>query len=170
MDGWYYITICAKDKENVFGEYNPNSVGVDGCRPSNKIIINEFGSIVDDELNKSGKIRNEIYLDEYVIMPNHIHAIIIIKNNIENHSVKGGQPAAPTIFNGKRSLSSFVAGLKSTVTKRINVLRGTPQKPVWQRSFYDHVICNEKSLHEIRQYIHNNPINWALDENNIKNQ
>ena len=191
MDGWYYVTICARDKENIFGKHNPNIVGADGSRPSNKlseneipengistnnkIILNEYGLIVGDELHKSEIIRNEIHLDEYVIMPNHIHAIVIIQNNhndhfnYSNYSVEGRLPSAPTIsatYNYKKSLSTFVAAFKAAATKRINMLRGTPQQPVWQRSFHDHVIRNEKSLNNIREYIINNPANWETDEEN----
>jgi putative transposase len=76
-------------------------------------------------------------------------------------------PASYSIGHYKKSLSSFVAGFKSTVTRRVNLLRGTPQQTVWQRSFYDHIIRNEKSLAEIRKYIADNPLNWEMDENNI---
>ncbi|MCP4651963.1 MAG: transposase [Candidatus Omnitrophica bacterium] len=93
-------------------------------------------------------------------MPNHIHGIVIIKNNI----IKGRQPSAPTDkINQKQSLSLFVAGFKSVVTKRINTLRNAPGNPVWQRSFYDRIIRNDRPLNAIREYIANNPQNWEND-------
>ncbi|MFH1855730.1 MAG: transposase [Candidatus Omnitrophota bacterium] len=126
--------------------------------------LNNIGLIVEDELKNTEYIRNEIKLDNYVIMPNHIHAIIIIQRILT-----GGWPAAPTDkINRKQTLSSFVAGFKSAATKRINALRGTPKQPVWQRSFYDHVIRNDESLNEIREYIVNNPAKWDEDEYNIR--
>lgn len=64
-----------------------------------------------------------------------------------------------------KSLSSFVAGFKSSVTKQINQLRNTPHYPVWQRNYYEHIIRNDDELNRIRQYIINNPLNWQLDEN-----
>ncbi|MCP4653424.1 MAG: transposase [Candidatus Omnitrophica bacterium] len=152
-------------KENIFGEIKNNgiSVGADGCRPSIDVKLNEFGLIVNDELKNSEIIRNEIKLNDHVIMPNHIHGIVIIQNNI----IKGRQPSAPTDkINQKQSLSLFVAGFKSSVTKRINTLRNTPGNPVWQRSFYDHIIRNKTSLNKIREYITNNPINWQFDVEN----
>ena len=76
-NGWYFVTICTKNKENIFGEI----VGADDCRPSNKIKLNRYGFIVEDELKKTEIIRDEIILDEYVIMPNHIHAIVILNRN-----------------------------------------------------------------------------------------
>ncbi|MFH1771576.1 MAG: transposase [Candidatus Omnitrophota bacterium] len=167
LNGYYFITICSKDRQNVFGEIinDKKSVGANGCWPDNnvKIKLNPFGLIVDEELKNTGNIRNEIKLDRYIIMPNHLHCIIIIQRNLT-----GGRPSAPTYnINQKHTLSSFVSGFKSIVTKRINILRNTPRKPVWQRYFYDHIIRNDKSLGQIRQYIINNPSTWAEDKENL---
>jgi REP element-mobilizing transposase RayT len=68
-----------------------------------------------------------------------------------------------------KSISSFVAGFKSAVTKQINQIRNTPGTPVWQRNYYEHIIRNEKELEKIREYIQNNPLKWGLDENNPVN-
>lgn len=163
-NGYYFVTICSKNRENIFGKYQC-PVGADGRRPDIKIKLNEFGLIVEEELKNSEIIRTEIKLDNYVIMPNHIHAIIIIQRNLT-----GGQPAAPTDnINQKQTLSSFVAGFKSIVTKRINVLPNTPGTPVWKRSFYDHIIRTDRSLQAIREYIANNPENWENDIDNLIN-
>ncbi len=152
----YFITICAHDRENTFSKI---SVGAAG-RPAS-IILNNFGKIVDEELNKSAVIRKEIIIDQYVIMPNHLHCIVIIANDNP-----GGQPAAPT----NKTLSSFVNGFKSSVTTRINTLRNTPGQSVWQRSYHDHIIRNEESLNKIRTYIRNNPLTWEEDEDNLSQQ
>ena len=159
-NGFYYITICTKNRENIFGNI---PVGAAGWPPDNVpgIQLNDFGKIVEEELKKSEIIRDEIIIDQYVIMPNHIHCIICITGG--NNA--GGQPAAPT----KGLLSSFVNGFKSAVTSRINTLRNMPGEPVWQRSFYDHVIRNERSLNAIREYILINPVNWELDTENLLN-
>jgi len=158
--GYYFITICTNNRQNMFG-YIP--VGADGCRPEKTINIqlNSFGKIVDEELQKSQAIRKEIIVDQYVIMPNHVHCIIIINQN--NRTIVGRQPSAPTSVSRKQSLSSFVQGFKSAVTTRINTLRNTPGEPLWQRSFYDHIIRNKRSLHAIREYIVKNPVNWKQD-------
>jgi REP element-mobilizing transposase RayT len=159
-NGFYFITICTKNRENIFGDI---SVGAAGWPPAytTGIQLNDFGKIVYEELKKSQIIRDEIILDQYVIMPNHVHCIIgiVADNNV------GGQPAAPT----KGSLPSFVNGFKSAVTTRINILRNMPGEPVWQRSYYDHIIRNERSLNAIRQYILDNPINWEQDIDNLIN-
>jgi REP element-mobilizing transposase RayT len=125
LSGYYFVTICAKNRENIFGAH----VGANGCWPDDgiKIKLNEFGLVVDEELKNT--------------------------NNI----------------NRKQTLSSFVSGFKSVATKRINILRNTPERPVWQRSFYDHIIRNERSLNAIREYISNNPVNWEMDIDNLLN-
>jgi REP element-mobilizing transposase RayT len=65
-----------------------------------------------------------------------------------------------------RSLASFVVGLKSAATKRINVLRRAPGLAVWQRNYYEHIIRDEDDLRRIRQYIADNPLAWSMDEEN----
>lgn len=124
--------------------------------------------------SKSFVIRKELECDEFVIMPNHIHAIVIIKNE---NNIKSGNYDNIVETHGRaslrrrkmvrlpKSLSSFVAGFKSSVTKRINEFRNTPKQPVWQSRFYDHIIRNESELNKIREYIINNPLNWERDEN-----
>ena len=158
--GFYFITIFTKNRENSFGDIR---VGAAGWPPDDAthIQLNDFGRIVEEELKKSQIIRDEIIIDQYVIMPNHIHCIIGIA--VGNNA--GGQPAAPT----RGTLSSFVNGFKSAVTARINTLRNMPGEPVWQRSFYDHVIRNERSLNAIREYILANPVNWERDIDNLLN-
>jgi len=64
------------------------------------------------------------------------------------------------------SLSTIVGSFKSAVTRKINKIRLSPAKPVWQRNYYEHVIRKDESLDQIREYIVNNPINWATDPNN----
>lgn len=167
-DGFYFITICSKNRENIFGDV---IVGADGCRPA-QVALNDFGRIVAEELQKSPRIRKEIVLDQYVVMPNHVHCIVVIEQNhrgLTGREIAGRQPSAPTGVHLKRSLSSFVQGFKSAVTTRINTLRHTPGEPVWQRSFHDHIIRNERSLNAIREYIANNPINWERDIDNLIN-
>ena len=76
-NGYYFITICSQNRENIFGEI---VVGADGCRPDNNIQIklNKFGLIVDEKLKNTENIRNEIKLDQCIIMPNHLHCIITL--------------------------------------------------------------------------------------------
>lgn len=105
-----------------------------------------------------------------------MHAIVILnESNVGTHgraSEEGETMRAdirPPLRRKPRSLSSLMAGFKSIVTKRINILRGTPGEAVWQRGFHDHVIRNDVDLHRIRTYIANNPLQWAIDEENPDN-
>lgn len=148
--GAYFITICAHNHECLFGKViseNGNST----------VCLSDYGKIVNDEWLKSGEIRGEITLDEYVLMPNHFHGIIFLG--------KGDQPVAPTMFGPRPgSVGALIAGFKSSVTTKINTLRNTPGVPVWQRNYYERVIRNEIELNSIREYIKYNPLNWETDE------
>ena len=148
--GAYFITICAHDHECLFGKV----IGENGKL---SVCLSDYGKIVNDEWLKSGEIRKEIILDDYVLMPNHFHGIIFLR--------KGDQPVAPTM-SGPRpgSIGSTIAGFKSAVTTKINTLRNTPGVPIWQRNYYERVIRNETELNSIREYIKYNPLNWETDE------
>ena len=151
---WYYLTICTHDKKNLFGEIK-----------NGKMIMNDFGKIVNEEWLKTKALRKNVDLDEYVIMPNHFHGILII----ERRDTAG---CVPTKMNENRkfgemqggSLSAIVRSFKSAVTKRINELRNIPRKEVWQKGFYEHIIRNERDLYNIRKYVELNPLKWEIDE------
>jgi REP element-mobilizing transposase RayT len=164
QNGAYFVTICTKNRETLFA----GIVGANGVRPNGnrlEMMRNEFGEIVADEWLKSAAIRLEITIDEFVVMPNHFHGIVLING-------KGDQPVAPTEERSgpkPKSIGAFIAGFKSSVTKRINVIRQTPFVPVWQRNYYEHIIRNENDMKKIREYIQNNPCNWSDDEDNPAN-
>lgn len=162
--GAYFVTICARNWECLFGEV-----------VQERMVLNEYGGIVHREWARSAEIRNEIELDEFVVMPNHLHGIVFIVRdgtNVKFGSVgaTGRSPLQPrnTEPCGPRSksLGSFIAGFKSAATRRINTWRGAPGVPVWQRNYYDHIIRNDDELHRIREYIMKNPHRWAMDAEN----
>jgi len=103
----------------------------------------------------------EIILDQFIVMPNHIHGIVIIN---KNDNKLGANSHSPLQRMKPKSISSFIAGYKSVVTKRINQIRNTHRQPVWQRNYYEHIIRDEKDLNRIREYIVNNPVKWEEDE------
>lgn len=131
--------------------------------------LNRYGEIVNSEWLKTINMRRNLMLDAYIIMPNHIHGIIFIS---DFDSRRGTLQRAPTFERfGKpvsNSIPTIIRLFKSSVTKQINALRGTPEMPVWQRNYYEHVIRNEDDLSEIREYILNNPLKWDLDSENPK--
>ena len=101
-----------------------------------------------------------VVLDEYVIMPNHIHGIIIINAT--------GSPVGPTHAApgpGRQSIGAIVGAFKSAATKCINQCRDSPGVTLWQRNYYERVIRDDRELDAIRQYIADNPARWSEDEN-----
>ena len=152
-NGYYYITICTKNREWLLG----NIVG-------GKMQLSVIGEIVLQGWNDSFVMRAELFCDQFVIMPNHIHGIVIIEKPVHHVETHGRASLHP--YRTPKSVSSFVAGFKSAVTKRVNEIRQTPGVPLWQSLFYDHIIRDEKSLQGIREYIVDNPMNWQTDEMN----
>jgi putative transposase len=149
--GEYFVTICTYNHECTLGEI------ING-----EMRLNEIGKIVEEEWLRTAIIRPDIQLDLYVIMPNHIHGIIVL------NECRGTLQRAPTVERfGKptsNSIPTIVRLFKSATTKRINEIRGTPRMPFWQRNYYDHVIRNDKELNNIRDYILNNVLQWAVEK------
>ncbi|MBU0507410.1 transposase [bacterium] len=151
--GVYFVTLCTHDRKAMFGEIR------DGMMHANTV-----GEIIVEEWFRSKEIRVEIELDEFVLMPNHIHGLVVIIA-VGAH---GDAPASdlPLLHRSPQSLASFIAGFKRASAKRINILHGTPGNPVWQRNYFERVICNEDGLNKAREYIINNPLRWELDREN----
>jgi len=150
--GYYFVTICTYKKKEYFGEI------VNG-----KMNLSEIGKVTENELLKTEQIRQNVKMDEYVIMPNHVHAIIVIFNHVsvETHC---NASLHNTFGPQSNNLASIIRGYKSSIkryTNKNNILFN------WQPRFYDHIIRTEKSYLEIKQYIRNNPRNWSEDEENI---
>ena len=152
QSGAYFVTIVTYQRECAFGRIM-----------AGQMRVNEIGAVVREEWLRSAEIRGEIALGEYVIMPNHVHGIVIIRD-------VGAHGHAPlpvrTRQRPARSLGSFVAGYKAAATRRINAIRGTPGHRVWQRNYYERVIRGDAELNRIRQYIIDNPIHWEQDPEN----
>jgi len=154
--GMYFVTICARNKEWLFGEIQ------DG-----KMELNEWGRIVEKCWYEIPKHFEHVSLNEFVIMPNHVHGIISIHSS-RNHV--GARHAVPLPKNRKfagaipGSLSTIIGSFKSAATKRINESLLLDHMNPWQRNFYEHIIRNMKDLNRIRTYIKENPAHWENDE------
>ncbi len=149
--GAYFVTVCTRDRECLFGEI------VDG-----EVLLNLVGVAVRDEWLRTAQLRDNVALDAFVIMPNHFHGIVVITEG------RGTARRAPTEQFGRpvaHSIPTIMRAFKSATTKRTNEIRNNPGTPVWQRNYYEHVIRNETELNAIRQYILGNPANWQTDEN-----
>ena len=163
LNGYYFVTICSKNREDIFGQYK-RPVGAALVPARNNIQLSIIGQIIDNQLNNLSNQYDNVVLDQYIIMPNHIHGILIIQNNdICKRARTSGAPTLSTII---RSFKS-----KSSMAYLNHLKQNNEYKPVniWQRSFYDHIIRTNNSLDAIRQYIANNPENWENDIENILN-
>jgi len=154
--GYYFITICTKNRECLLG----NII-------NNKIKLSEIGKIVKQCWLDMPKHYPNVELDEFIVMPNHLHGIIIINDPINKYRRGGVTPPLP--MENKIPLGKIVAYFKYQSTKQINKLTHAPGQMIWQRNYYEHIIRNEKKLERIRYYIGNNPYNWQTDRNNPEN-
>ena len=136
-NGAYFITICTKNKENLLWK----NVGANCVRPLEQLPLSKIGIVVENEIHKLNTIYENIKVDKYQIMPNHIHFIIFIYEYYN-----GRTQFAPTI-------SRIIKQFKGSITKQIEF-------SIWQKSFYDRIIRNEKEYQGVWNYIHNNPLKY----------
>ena len=127
QQNFYFVTICTNGKKCLFG-----NIGA----------LNVYGKAAEKCLKEISGIYQGVYVDQFVVMPNHVHAIIAIENGV--------------------SLTHVVGQYKMSVTKEIH--RHDKKLSVWQRSFYDHVIRNQEDYQRIWTYICGNPQSWRQDQ------
>ena len=155
--GYYLVTICTQDRVNYFG-------GIE----KGQMRLSDIGQIITDCWRRIPEHFRNTALDEFVVMPNHIHGIVVIVGNADLRSLpRDGTPPQNT-DRSKMYLSKIVHGFKSSVTRMVRK-QWNNHGFGWQKSFYDHVIRNDEDLHRVRAYIQNNPLNWELDKNNRAN-
>jgi putative transposase len=167
--GAYFVTICAHDRECLFGDVMGDQVVLSPC-----------GAIVEEEWKRTAVVRPSVHLDESIVMPNHFHGIVVIASagadDAGTQSV-GATSCAPLhdpplhapLRRPARSLGSLVAQFKSAVTRRVRALRHAPHLEAWQRGFHDHIIRGQEDLNRHREYIRNSPRQWAEDDLNPAN-
>lgn len=166
-NGAYFITIVTKNRFHFFGEIKKYEMQ-----------LSEIGKIVWEQWFESEKIRNNILLDQFVVMPNHIHAVVVIDNGLSDcrdvvpqHLYNGPQrirnydgpnKKMSDISPLKSSLSHMVREFKTAVTKRARIIIPTF---AWQANYHDRIVRNNDELNRIRKYIIENPQKWELDRN-----
>jgi REP element-mobilizing transposase RayT len=161
QEGAYFVTVCSFNRQCIFGEV------IDG-----EVKLSDCGNIVKDRWTDIPIHFPHIEFDAFVVMPNHLHGIILIVGNIDEIDGRGTACCAPTTktqgFGGlvAGSLPVIIRSFKSAVSKQINQMPGAPSTKVWHRGFYEHVIRNDDELTRIRQYIDQNPLRWELDAEN----
>jgi putative transposase len=153
QEGAYFITLCTHNRKCLLAEVIDHEVH-----------LNEWGRTLESEWLQTEILRPHVTLDAYMIMPNHFHGIIFLRN--QERATQRVAPTGTRTPTGPQSASvgAVVGQLKSQVTKRINALWGPLKEPVWQRNYYEHVIRAEDDLNRIRQYIEDNPARWLEDE------
>ncbi len=140
----YFVTICAQRQNQIFGEI------VEG-----QMRLNEYGKIAREEWLKTAAIRPNVILGDFVIMPDHFHAIIHIEGFV-GATRRVARTQAKPIGLQSESLGSIIGQFKSMVTGRIRKLSSMPNRIIWQRNYYDRII-RSNAFDDIRQYIQNNP-------------
>jgi len=167
-DGYYFVTVCIEDHREIFGKV-----------VNEEMVLSEYGKIVWECWKEILDHFENVELDEFIVMPNHVHGIIIIGCDPENFQINGVLPVGDAYVGTRHALSLpgnrkyqklpvIIGSFKSAVTHRINMLQ--PElKFRWQRSFYDHIIRGEKTLERIREYVRYNAIKWELDQENPLN-
>ncbi len=146
--GVYFITLCTLNRECLFGKIL-----------AGEMHLNKLGTIVRDEWLQTPCLRPNIRLGEWVVMPNHFHGIVEINGQSKSRRGVLHTPSSdvyPIIKSPSQTLGAMVRGFKSAVTRRANI-------PVWQRNYWEHIIRNQDSHHDIATYITNNPAQWETD-------
>jgi REP element-mobilizing transposase RayT len=148
---WYFVTVCAEDKKCSLGQ------AVDG-----QIMLSEAGLIADAEMNAVSSHYLNVIIDRYVVMPNHVHAIVVIDTDHVYSPVETRLAASPVGAHGR--LPNIVGGYKAGVS-RICHAKGFSDF-AWQARFHDHILRSNASVSSVRDYIDQNPQNWHLDPDN----
>ncbi len=147
--GAYFITICTHNRKNTLS----NIVGEIHESPETK--LTGYGKIVDKIINDIPN-RFGVGIDGYVIMPNHIHLIIVITNSDEARAIRESP------LRGRSLISKIIGYIKMNASKEIR--RQYATEPVWQRGFHDHIIRNREDYDMIAKYIYENPMRWKFDK------
>ena len=162
--GAYALTICTDWRAHLFGRVTDS-----------RMRVNAAGRLVEDVWRELPAYYRHVVLDAFVVMPDHVHGVILFEGRplraevevdpaphgvpVGSQAEEAGRGPAPTTTEVPRhGLSEVVRGFKSMSGRRVNELRGTPGKSVWQRGYYEHVVRNEEDLNRIREYIEGNPV------------
>lgn len=192
QNGAYFITVCTKDKHNLLWENETPVVGANIVRPSTRTAIepqklSAIGTIVDAAINNIPAIYENIKIDKHTIMPNHIHLILIIENSCgcacmgerdadergvdadsQDANERGaGEQCSPLQINPLQNGGFPIPTMPATISRIVKQFKGSVTKQtgytIWQKSFHDHIIRNEKEYLDIWRYIDENPSKWQND-------
>jgi len=154
--GLYFLTICVKDHLCLLGKIE-----------NGDCVLSQVGRIVKKNWMDIPNAFPRVILDDYVIMPNHIHGIIILAGHgrgLINQTPTGNDDKWILMKNPKQTLGKIVRHFKARSAKQAHDAGGAIFK--WQRNYWEHIIRNEKSYYKIKEYMHQNPLYWSQDEEN----
>jgi len=158
--GVYFVTICSAGKVAVFGSVSGES-----------IVLSRAGEIVRAEWIGLAERFARLVLDEFVIMPNHLHGVLAFVGHAGGASPAGG--ISPATMGGASpgaspspTLFDVIGAFKSISTIKVNKLLGRRGVPLWQRSYYEHIVRTGEDLRKIQRYILEKPLMWSLDPEN----
>ncbi|MBU4252305.1 MAG: transposase [Candidatus Omnitrophica bacterium] len=163
--GYYFVTVCVNERRNLFGD-------IDG----GEMTLNDVGIMVENNWNKLKQRFQFVDLDEFIVMPNHLHGVIVIVGaplvGAQNGDVIADDDGATTRV--APTLGDIIGAFKSITTNEyIRNVKNENWLPFdeyfWQRNYYEHVIRNDNDLNRIREYIVNNPVQWKEDEYYVDN-
>ena len=147
--GAYFVTVCTHNRKCTLSRV------VGAIHESPEIQLTEYGKIVDRLINTIPQ-QSLATIDRYVIMPNHIHLVIMITDSDELRAIRESP------LRGRSIVSKVVGYIKMNSSKEIHSRYG--ETKVWQRGFYDHIIRNQYDYEEIANYIYLNPTRWQADK------
>jgi len=151
--GAYFVTICVKDRHKLLGEV---VVGDDSHIVPPKVSHSEYGRIVDQFIKNITAAYKGVFVDKYIVMPNHIHIILVLENKKNESNATAGESGTMWASSPTMAIPTIVRSLKILVAKKCGF-------SFWQRSYHDHIIRNEEEYLRIAQYIDENPARWQDD-------
>jgi putative transposase len=171
--GAYFITICTQNRERLFGDIVTVGATPRGCPVA---VLNDAGRMVQAVWEEIPMNYAGMDIDEFVVMPNHAHGILVVSTAVDgqSHEIRNGQARgpAPTAHIAPLSLGDIVHRFKTMTTKRYaDGVKQSGWQPfegrLWQRNYWEHIIRDEMELNRIREYIRNNPGRWNEDRMNL---
>ena len=159
----YFVTVCTYRRACLFGDVT------DG-----KMLLHDPGRIVQAAWQALPEHYPHVRVDAFVVMPNHVHGIVILapKDSVGAGLAGAGWKPAPTessTIARRHGLPEIVRAFKTFSARRVNAARAAPGTPLWQRNYYEHVVRDADELNRIREYIDLNPVQWAMDRENPRN-
>ena len=133
-----------------------------------QVAVTPIGSIIEREWLRTAELRPAVTNDSFIIMPTHMHGILILTDHPAARGAHGPASNDPVARHGPASgtIGAILAGFKAAVTSRVRRFTGLSEVEVWHRNYFEHVIRTESALARIREYIAANPARWALDRYN----